>query len=132
MGSAPCNGSSHPLAGKALPPWRPGEFQVHFIYTGVAESMFWIMPDGTTMLLDCGDHAAYVRGKKALWLLPSGSRHAGEWIARYVVRVNPSKTDVDYMMVSHHHADHAGREGTRGDTPREALLNGEHPSRPPS
>ena len=55
------SGKNHPLAGKKLPPWKPGEFQVHFIYTGVAESMFWILPDGTTMLLDCGDHAAWTR-----------------------------------------------------------------------
>ena len=48
----PWCGKNHPLAGKKLPPWKPGEFQVHFIYTGVAESMFWILPDGTTMLLD--------------------------------------------------------------------------------
>ena len=41
-------GAKHHLAGKRLPAWKPGEFQVHFIYTGVAESMFWIMPDGTT------------------------------------------------------------------------------------
>ena len=53
----PWCGKNHPLAGKKLPPWKPGEFQVHFIYTGVAESMFWILPDGTTMLLDCGDHS---------------------------------------------------------------------------
>ena len=113
-GSVPYNGSAHPCVGKPLPPWKPGEFQVHFIYTGAAESMFWIMPDGTTMLLDCGDHAAYTRGKKALWLLPSGSRNSGEWIARYVTRVNPAKTDVDYMMISHHHADHVGCEGWGG------------------
>ena len=62
----------HELVGKALPPWKAGEFQVHFIYTGVAESMFWIMPDGMTMLLDCGDHPAITRGKKALWTLPDG------------------------------------------------------------
>lgn len=97
--------------GSTLPAWKPGEFQIHFIYTGVAESMFWIMPDGTTMLLDCGDHPAVNRGKKAVWALPSASRYAGEWIARYVQRVNPAKTDVDYLMVSHHHADHAGRIG---------------------
>ena len=107
----------HPLVGKRLPAWRPGEFQVHFIYTGVCESMFWIMPDGTTMLLDCGDHPAITRGKKAVWVLPDGKRHSGEWIARYVTRVNPAKTDVDYMMLSHHHSDHGGREdwgaGTR-------------------
>ena len=105
------NGRRHPLAGKKLPAWRPGEFQVHFIYTGVAESMFWIMPDGTTMLLDCGDHPAITRGKMAVWVLPNGKRHAGEWIARYVTRVNPGKTAVDYLMISHHHADHAGMEG---------------------
>ena len=109
--SVPCDGARHPTTGKPLPVWKPGEFQVHFIYTGVGESMFWIMPDGTTMLLDCGDHPAINRGKKALWVLPNGNRHAGEWVARYVTRVNPAKTDVDYMMISHHHADHAGMEG---------------------
>jgi len=105
------NGAAHPLVGKKLPPWKTGEFQVHFIYTGVAESMFWIMPDGTTMLLDCGDHPAITRGKLAIWVLPNGKRHAGEWIARYVTRVNPAKTNVDYLMISHHHADHAGMTG---------------------
>ena len=104
----PSRDSKHPLVGKKLPPWKPGEFQVHFIYTGVAESMFWIMPDGTTMLLDCGDHPAVNRGKLAVWVLPDGKRHAGEWIARYVLRVNPKGKDVDYLMISHHHADHAG------------------------
>ena len=121
--AAPLMGAAKPLitdrrfsqmVGKPLPAWKAGEFQIHFIYTGVAESQFWIMPDGTTMLLDCGDHPAYTRGKKALWLLPNGKRHAGEWIARYVVRVNPAKADVDYMMISHHHADHAGTEGWGG------------------
>ena len=105
------DGSSHPLAGKVLPDWQPGEFKMHFIYTGVAESQFWVMPDGTTMLLDCGDHRAWMRGKKAVWILPNGNRCAGEWIARYVERVNPAKTSVDYLMVSHHHADHGGQLG---------------------
>ena len=105
------SGRAHPLAGKKLPPWSRGEFQVHFIYTGVCESMFWIMPDGTSMLLDCGDFPAWQRGKNALWVLPDGRRYAGEWIARYVERVNPAGRDVDYLMVSHHHDDHAGRDG---------------------
>ena len=109
--NAPYQGSAHPLTGKVLPAWREGEFQVHFIYTGVAESMFWILPDGTSMLLDCGDHQAIERGRNAVWVLPSASRHAGEWIARYVERVNPHGKDVDYMMLSHHHSDHGGMEG---------------------
>ena len=117
MNRVPPDGSAHPLAGKKLPPWKPGEFQVHFIYTGVAESMFWIMPDGTTMLLDCGDHPAWQRGKLAVWVLPDGKRYAGEWIARYVARVNPNKTDVDYMMLSHHHSDHGGMDGCGAGQP---------------
>lgn len=101
-------GKMHAAVGKAWQGWEQGEFQVHFIYTGVAESMFFIMPDGTTMLLDCGDHNAIGRGKLAVPVLPHEGRHAGEWIARYVERVNPNGRDVDYMMLSHYHNDHGG------------------------
>lgn len=104
-------GAKDPLAGRPWPGWRKGQFQVHFIYTGVAESMFMIFPDATTMLLDCGDHNAVGRGKLAVPVLPSPERHAGEWIARYVQRVNPGGSDVDYMMLSHYHSDHGGHEG---------------------
>lgn len=88
--------------------WKKGHFQIHFIYTGASESMFLIFPDGTTMLLDCGDFDAASRGDLALPLLPDGSLHAGEWIARYVKRVNPNGSDVDYMLISHFHRDHMG------------------------
>lgn len=88
--------------------WRKGEFQVHFIYTGVAESMFFIFPDSTTMLLDCGDHAAVTRLELAVPVLPNSGRLAGDWIARYVRRVNPNFDRVDYMMTSHLHQDHVG------------------------
>jgi len=98
------------LAGKPWQGWKEGEFQIHFIYTGVAESLFLIFPDGTTMLLDCGDFDALARGLKAVPLLPSADKHAGEWIARYVTRVNPAVTDVDYMLLTHYHNDHAGSD----------------------
>lgn len=98
----------HPKVGEVWTGWHPGEFQVHFIYTGVAESQFLIFPDGTSMLLDCGDHPAHKRGIAAVKVLPSLDRHAGEWIARYVTRVNPSKDHVDYMLLSHFHSDHGG------------------------
>ncbi len=101
-------GRGDKAVGRAWKGWKKGHFQVHFIYTGVAESMFLIFPDGTTMLLDCGDHNAIGRGKLAVPVLPSPDRHAGEWIARYVQRVNPHGRDVDYMMLSHYHSDHAG------------------------
>ena len=105
------DGSKHGLVGKPMPKWHPGELQVHFIHTGVAESAFWIFPDGTTMLVDCGDHPAINRGKYAVQVLPGGNRYAGEWIARYVRRVNPNDDKVDYMSVTHYHADHSGMIG---------------------
>ena len=104
-------GMEAPQAGKKWKGWKKGHFQVHFIYTGVAESMFFIFPDGTSMLLDCGDHNAIGRGKLAVPVLPSPDRHSGEWIARYVQRVNPNRNKVDYMMLSHYHQDHGGSTG---------------------
>lgn len=95
-------------SGRKWPGWTEGHFQVHFIYTGVAESLFFILPDGTTMLLDCGDHDALGRGELAVPVLPGPWRHSGEWISRYVRRVNPHGRNVDYMMLSHYHNDHCG------------------------
>ena len=93
--------------------WKPGHFQVHMIYTGAAESLFLVFPDGTSMLLDCGDsspHAFQARrfGDKSLPVVPSEERRPGDWIARYVRRVNPNGADVDYMFLSHFHGDHSG------------------------
>ncbi|MBO7685999.1 MAG: MBL fold metallo-hydrolase [Kiritimatiellae bacterium] len=95
-------------AQKRVPPWKKGEFQIHLIYTGVGESQFLIFPDGTTMLLDCPGNPAVNLGRDAVPILPSAKLHAGEWVARYVARVNPNKTDVDYMALSHFHQDHGG------------------------
>ena len=90
------------------PRWEPGQFQIHFIHTGVAESLFLVFPDGTSMLLDCGDHPAILRGAKAVPVVPGPGRLAGEWVARYVEKANPRGRDVDWIVVSHFHADHAG------------------------
>ena len=113
LGGASCFGLLGKAAdlssvGKVWKGWEPGQFQVHFIYTGGGEKMFHIFPDGTTLLLDCGDHPACKRGKLAVEILPDQSRHSGEWVARYVHRVNPAKTNVDYMLSSHFHNDHTG------------------------
>ena len=109
------------LAAAAMPPfgacwrndWQPGHFQIHMIYTGIAESLFLVFPDATSMLLDCGDtnpHTFMAKrfGPKELPILPSEARRSGEWIARYVERVNPHGRTVDYMMLSHFHGDHSG------------------------
>lgn len=93
--------------GKPLSKWRAGDMEIHCIYTGFAESVFYILPDGTSMLLDSGhlDRPGY---ELKCISLPDESREPGEWIARYITRVNPYGDEVDYMMISHFHADHMG------------------------
>lgn len=92
--------------GRKYPGWKPGEFDIHFIHTGTGEQTFFIFPDGTTMLLDCGHEAKrrpdYVA---AIPPCPDGSRRGGEWVARYIARLIEKK-DIDYVMASHWHSDH--------------------------
>lgn len=111
-------GMKNVVPGSRWPGWEKGHFQVHFIYTGVAESLFFVFPDGTTMLLDCGDHNAVGRGELAVPVLPGAWRHSGEWIARYVKKVNPHCNKVDYMMLSHYHNDHSGCQSFYSDIVR--------------
>lgn len=100
--------------------WKNGEFQIHFIHTGVGESIFLIFPDSTSMLLDCGDQPSITR-RYAVPALPSPTRLAGEWIARYVARVNPRAVNVDWFVLSHFHSDHAGTPRWQ-KYPREASI----------
>ena len=88
------------------PGWKLGEMDIHFIHTGQSESTFFIFPDGTTMLLDCG----YVPKRRpgyaeAIPVSPSANRRSGEWRRRYIERLT-SWLEIDYLMVSHWHADH--------------------------
>ena len=95
--------------------WNRGELQIHFIHTGAAESILFILPDGTTILNDCGDYPAITRWEYAVPIVPGPHRLAGDWIARYVKRVLPKDAPtrngrplIDYMLISHFHCDHCG------------------------
>jgi beta-lactamase superfamily II metal-dependent hydrolase len=67
----------------------PGEFQVHFIDVGQGNATLVIAPSGKTMLVDTGE--SFLAAKVASYLdLVLGRR------------------SVDYVVVSHYHADHFG------------------------
>ena len=111
--------------------WRSGEMDIHHIYTGRGESNFMIFPDGTSMLVDAGDHdPKYEDFPYMTKPMPDRSRRSGEWIARYILRVNPHGEKVDYMMLSHFHNDHMGStyhgELTSGRTPNYHLSGLSH------
>ena len=92
--------------GRAYPGWQPGELDIHFIHTGVGEQTFFVFPDGTTMLLDCGFVAKRRPGyAEAIPPQPSGRLRGGEWVARYLTRVT-DRREIDYVAVSHWHDDH--------------------------
>ncbi len=92
--------------GCTYPGWKPGEMDIHFIHTGTSENTFFIFPDGTTMLLDCGHVQKRKPGyAEALPPMPSGKRRAGEWVRRYIERLIPQR-EIDYLMISHWHSDH--------------------------
>jgi hypothetical protein len=97
--------------GEALPPPIAGMLDIHHINTGEGNAALLILPDRTTLLIDCGsgqDAARLPRFKAPR--RPDDSRLPGEWVARYVKRVHPFGADapVDYAVVSHFHGDHMG------------------------
>ena len=51
------NTSAAPKAkvGKTLPAWSKGCLDIHFINSGRGECCFYILPDGTTLIVDAGE-----------------------------------------------------------------------------
>ena len=97
-----------PKVGEPLSAWSEGELDIHHINTGLGESSFFILPDGTTLLVD-----ACASDDKMPWRAeprPDGSRTGGEWIARYIDRTTAGvpKKILNYAMLSHFHQDHMG------------------------
>lgn len=110
--------------GSAYPGWKPGELDLHFIYTGCGENVFCRLPDGTAILNDTGDFYR-PRYLKHVPLLPSADRLGGEWVARYLKRIYPERT-IDYAIFSHWHVDHIGHSnftenGSQGTNPDAAF-----------
>lgn len=89
----------------AAPRWAKGRFQAHFIYTGSGEAVLILYPDGTSLLIDCGEP---VRSAMSSPPWPDDGRSPARKVADYVTAVNPHGRKVDYFALTHYHADHAG------------------------
>ena len=76
-------GLAQPEVGEILPGWTKGTLDIHHINTGKGESALFILPDGTTMLVDAG---ATRRPKPRVTdAKPNDRRTPGEWISRYIL-----------------------------------------------
>ncbi|MBQ1648070.1 MAG: hypothetical protein II047_06375 [Bacteroidales bacterium] len=100
--------------GEPLPLWQKGYLDIHSINGGRGESFYYIMPDGTTMLVDAAGGSDFeIVGKEdgsGIYSRPSQSYSSGSVIVQYIKHFAPSATDVslDYFMTSHYHGDHMG------------------------
>jgi glyoxylase-like metal-dependent hydrolase (beta-lactamase superfamily II) len=93
--------------GTPLAPWTPGLLDIHQISTGRGNAALFILPDGTTLLVDAG---AAADGAADTSPHPDGSRTPGAWIARYVARHIPvGVAALDYALITHFHGDHMGQ-----------------------
>jgi beta-lactamase superfamily II metal-dependent hydrolase len=94
--------------GEVFPSWSQGYLDIHHINAGKGESTLFIMPDGTTMLVDAG---ATTRPKPRVTdQRPDASRTPGEWISRYIMHIMkdlPSRK-LDYILLTHFDGDHIG------------------------
>jgi len=43
------------VIGEPFPPWTPGTLDIHQISTGRGNCAFFVLPDGTTMVVDAGE-----------------------------------------------------------------------------
>lgn len=95
--------------GQALSPWEKGTLEIHHINTGLGDSTFFILPDGTTLLVDACDARDMPRPEGFLPPpRPDASRSPGEWIGRYVRARLPEEAQgkMDYALMTHFHPDH--------------------------
>jgi beta-lactamase superfamily II metal-dependent hydrolase len=94
-----------------LTPWHPGWLDIHHISTGRGSCAFLILPDATTLLIDCGDIEREPELQEFLISpKPNGSLRPGQWVARYIQRHLPASANdsIDYFIPTHFHNDHMG------------------------
>ncbi len=92
--------------GEVLPYWAEGCLDIHFINAGQGECNFFIMPDGTTLLIDAGE---YPVGADSSPRKPNALISPPQVYASYIKHFMPAgKNEIDWCAPSHFHTDHIG------------------------
>lgn len=108
--------------GETLPAWSEGYLDIHFINTGRGECAFYILPDGTTLLVDAGElkktHNPDDAGEDApVAQKPNANVRPYIVNASYIKHFMPNgKKAIDYCAPSHFHIDHIGDPSAASET----------------
>ncbi|CAK7202212.1 hypothetical protein SEUCBS139899_004934 [Sporothrix eucalyptigena] len=87
-----------------FPPWTTGTLDIHHIDTGCGSCTFILGPDGTTILIDCGEDDSVKHSA-------AGATRAGHRVVHYIKRHGANRTNgaisaLDYIIATHVHPDH--------------------------
>ena len=104
--------------GKALPAWAEGWLDIHAISTGRGECTFFIMPDGTSMLIDAGETVTSTSSPVSVAQRPDAGTRPYFTQTRYMKHfLQATGHDyLDYAVMSHFHIDHFGTPSGKGFT----------------
>jgi beta-lactamase superfamily II metal-dependent hydrolase len=105
--------------GQPLPAWKEGFMDLHHINTGRGDAAFFVLPDGTTMLVDAGEATEddlRTLSERNTPRYPNTSKLAYEWIVDYIQQFGPSSKEsvINYALITHFHSDHFGQTNSYG------------------
>lgn len=87
-----------------------GNLEIHHLSTGRGNCTYIVMPDGTTMMIDCGDDpvSGAIEHNEMQPMMPDGLHSTAENIAEYIAGVAPQGKEnvLDYFLLTHFHSDH--------------------------
>ena len=97
------------VVGKPLPAWEEGYLDIHSINTGRGECTFYILPDGTTMLVDAGEFHTSGAKYPMVEQKPDTLTRPYKVYSTYIQNVLPCSDSIHYALATHYHMDHIGR-----------------------
>lgn len=100
-------------AGEQLSPWQKGYLDIYQFSTGRGDCAYIIMPDGTRMMIDCGDLGNGSSTVEIMTPKPNSVRTPAEWVATHVRHINTEAGfsdigHIDYLLATHYDSDHIG------------------------
>ena len=93
--------------GATLPAWSQGYLDIHTISTGRGECVFFILPDGTSIVVDAGEFSREGKKYTNVAQRPNAETRPTKAFGDYIRHFNPTDA-IDYFNLSHFHMDHMG------------------------